>query len=122
MRYWSKTHKRWQTLIEDAHALRDERSGERRGDFTPEEMKEQAGLLRTGRQPYRQRRLSNESCQIAIVNVENVSTLRYHGIPAVGPGQNVRSVYFLERESDNVPELLRYGAHGKERQLAHRRK
>src|ERR1700688_3134503 len=39
MRYWSATHKQWQTLIVDAHALTDSQSGRRREDFTPDEMK-----------------------------------------------------------------------------------
>jgi hypothetical protein len=106
VRYWSTTHKRWQTLIEDAYALHDERSGERRGDFTPEEMKggkalyfEQVDNL-TGKGVYRMK-VAKASPDQLIVNVENVSTLRYHGIPAVHPGE-MQSVYFLERESDNV--------------------
>src|ERR1019366_3493189 len=40
MRYWSTTHKRWQTLIEDAYALTGAQSGQRREDFTLDEMKE----------------------------------------------------------------------------------
>jgi uncharacterized protein DUF6675 len=106
MRYWSTTHKRWQTLIEDAYALRDERSGERRGDFTPEEMKEGQELYfeqvdnLTGKGVYRMK-VAKASPDELIVNVENVSTMNYHHIPAVHPGE-MQSVYFLERESDNV--------------------
>src|ERR1700738_3836401 len=40
MRYWSTTHKQWQTLIMDAYALTDLQPGQRREDFTPDEMKE----------------------------------------------------------------------------------
>src|ERR1700722_11429632 len=40
MRYWSTTHKRWQTLIVDAYALTDSQAGQRREDFTSGEMKE----------------------------------------------------------------------------------
>ena len=40
MRYWSTTHKQWQTLIVDAYALTDSQLGQRREDFTPNEMKE----------------------------------------------------------------------------------
>src|SRR5580704_3207561 len=40
LRYWSTTHKRWQTLIVDAYALTDSQLGQRREDFTPSEMKE----------------------------------------------------------------------------------
>ena len=40
MRYWSTTHKRWQTLIVDAYALTGSQPSQRREDFAPEEMKE----------------------------------------------------------------------------------
>src|SRR5258708_4327965 len=40
MRYWSTTHKQWQTLILDAYALTGLPPGQRRGDFSPDEMKE----------------------------------------------------------------------------------
>src|SRR5579863_1229306 len=42
VRYWSTTHKRWQTLILDAHALNDQQSSQRRGDFMPDELKQGA--------------------------------------------------------------------------------
>jgi hypothetical protein len=35
MRYWSTTHKRWQTLIVDAYALSDLQRGQRRGGLRP---------------------------------------------------------------------------------------
>src|ERR1700730_5393090 len=38
-RYWSTTHKKWQTLIVSAHALAGPHSSESRGDFKPGEMK-----------------------------------------------------------------------------------
>jgi hypothetical protein len=40
MRYWSTTHKQWQTLIVDAYALTGFEAAQRREDFTPDEMKE----------------------------------------------------------------------------------
>ena len=40
MRYWSTTHKQWQTLIVNAHALTGSQPPQRRQDFTPDEMKE----------------------------------------------------------------------------------
>jgi hypothetical protein len=40
MRYWSTTHKQWQTLIVDAYALTGSQLGQRREDFTPDEMRE----------------------------------------------------------------------------------
>jgi hypothetical protein len=38
MRYWSTTHKQWRTLIVDAYALNGSPSGQRREDFTSDEM------------------------------------------------------------------------------------
>ena len=39
MRYWSTTHKQWQTLIVEAHATIGLPPGQRRGDFWPDEIK-----------------------------------------------------------------------------------
>ena len=39
MRYWSTTHKQWQTLIANASALTGLQRGQRRNDFSPYEMK-----------------------------------------------------------------------------------
>ena len=38
MRYWSTTHKKWQTLIVTAHALTGSQPNHRRQDFTPDEI------------------------------------------------------------------------------------
>jgi hypothetical protein len=38
LRYWSVTHKRWRTLITDGYALSAPQAGERRADFTANEM------------------------------------------------------------------------------------
>jgi hypothetical protein len=35
-----------------------------------------------------------------VFDVENVSTMRYHFIPILDPSE--QSIYFLDRESDNV--------------------
>jgi hypothetical protein len=43
MRYWSTTHKQWQTLILRAHALTGTQTG-RRQDFQPDEMQEGKSL------------------------------------------------------------------------------
>src|SRR6202521_2502182 len=59
MRYWSTTHKQWETLIVEAYALTGSQSGQRRGDFTPDEMKEGKELYyaqvdnRSGKEVYR---------------------------------------------------------------------
>jgi hypothetical protein len=106
MRYWSTTHKQWQTLIVKAHALTDLQSGQRRKDYTPDEMKqgkmlyfEQVDNL-TGRAIYRMQ-IVEASADRLVFDIENVSTMRYLFIPMLHPGE-IQSIYFLDRESDNV--------------------
>jgi hypothetical protein len=106
MRYWSTTHKQWQTLIVDAYALTDLQPGQRREDFRPDEMKEgevlyfrQADNL-SGKALYRMH-IAEASADRLVFDVENVSTMRYLFIPILHPGE-IQSIYFLDRESDNV--------------------
>jgi hypothetical protein len=106
MRYWSTTHKQWQTLIVDAHALTDSQPSHRRQDFTPDEMKEgtvlyleQADNL-SGRAIYRMH-IAEASADRLVFDVENVSTMRYFFVTLFHPGE-MQSIYFLDRESDNV--------------------
>jgi len=106
MRYWSTTHKQWRTLIKGAYALTDSQSGQRREDFTPDEMKagkdlyfEQTDNL-SGKAVYRMH-IAEASADRLVFEVENVSTMRYLLIPVLHPGE-VQSIYFLDRESDNV--------------------
>ena len=106
MRYWSTTHKRWRTLIVDAYALTDLQPGQRREDFTPGEMKEgkvlyfeQADNL-SGKAIYRMH-IAEASADRIVFDVENVSTMRHLLIPILHPGE-MQSIYFLDRESDNV--------------------
>jgi hypothetical protein len=40
MRYWSTTHKKWQTLILNAHALTAAQPYHPRPDFSPDELKQ----------------------------------------------------------------------------------
>ena len=106
IRYWSTSHKRWQTLIMDAYALTDGQHSQRREDFTPDEMKDRKELYSeqvdnlTGRATYRMR-LVEVSASRLVFEVENASTLRYSFIPVLHPGE-MQSIYFLDRESDNV--------------------
>jgi hypothetical protein len=106
MRYWSTTHKRWQTLIVHAYALADSQSGQRREDFTPDEMKEGKVLYfeqvdnLSGKAIYRMH-IAEASADRLVFDVENVSTMRYLLIPILHPGE-MQSIYFLDRESDNV--------------------
>jgi hypothetical protein len=106
MRYWSTTHKRWQTLVVNAYALTDSQSGQRRDDFTPDELKEgkvfyfqQVDNL-SGKGVYRIH-IAQASADRVVFDVENISTMRYFFIPIFPPGE-VQSIYFLDRESDNV--------------------
>ena len=106
MRYWSITHKQWQTLIVSAQALTDAQPGHRRQDFTPDEMKEgtilyleQADNL-SGKAVFRMRITKASSDHIAFA-VENVSPMHYLLVTLFHPGE-MQSSYFLDRESDNV--------------------
>jgi hypothetical protein len=106
VRYWSTTHKRWQTLIVDAHALNDSQSSQRRADFAPDEMKpgaflyfDQADNL-SGKAMYRMHIVEASPDRI-VVDVENVSPLRYFYLTVIPAGET-QSIYFLDRESDGV--------------------
>jgi hypothetical protein len=108
-RYWSTTHKRWQTLIPKAYALSGPAGDQPRKDFSPDEMAEGQTLYfhqednLSGKAVY-QMRILKVSPDRLVVSTENVSTLRYLLIPLFQPGE-IQSVYFLERES---PDVWRY--------------
>jgi hypothetical protein len=106
IRYWSTTRKQWQTLVVDAYALTDLRPAQRRKDFTPDEMKqgeifyfEQVDNL-SGKAIYRMH-IAEASADRLVVDVENITTMRYLLMPILHPGE-MQSIYFLDRESDNV--------------------
>ena len=106
MRYWSTTHKQWQTLIVEAHALTGFEPGQRREDFTPDEMKEGKVLYfeqvdnLSGKAIYRMH-IAEASADRLVFDVENVSTMRYLLVTLLHPGE-MQSIYFLDRESENV--------------------
>jgi hypothetical protein len=106
MRYWSTTQKEWQTLIVDAYALTGSPNGKRRGDFLPDEMKKGALLYyeqvdnRSGKEVYRMH-IAEASADRLVIDVENVSRIRYFLVPLFHPGE-MQSIYFLDRESENV--------------------
>jgi hypothetical protein len=106
MRYWSTTHKQWRTLIVDAYALTGLQSGQRRKDFTSDEMKEGKVLYfeqvdnLSGKAIYRMH-IVEASARRIVFDVENVSTVRYFLIPIFRTGE-LQSMYFLDRESDSV--------------------
>jgi Family of unknown function (DUF6675) len=106
MRYWSTTHQQWQTLIVDSYALTGPQSGQRREDFAPDEMKtgnalyfEQVDNL-AGKVIYRMY-IAEASADRLVFDVENVSTMRHFLIPIFRPGE-MQSIYFLDRESENI--------------------
>ena len=105
-RYWSTTHKKWDTLIEDAYALAGAPPSQRRKDFAPDEMKE-GGLLYfeqadnlSGKAIYRMHILEASERRI-VFTVENVTTMRYLVVPIFHPGE-MQSAYFLDRDSDHA--------------------
>jgi hypothetical protein len=106
MRYWSTTHKRWQTLIVDAYALTGLQTSQRREDFTPEEMKEGKVLYYvqvdnlSGKATYRMH-IVEASPDRLVFDVENVSPMRDLFITIFPPGE-MQSIYFLDRKSENV--------------------
>jgi hypothetical protein len=106
MRYWSTTHQQWQTLIVDAHALTGSQTGQRREDFTPEEMKEGQVLYYeqvdnlSGKAIYRMH-IVEASANRIVYDAENVATMHYLFLTLFHPGE-MQSIYFLDRESDNV--------------------
>jgi hypothetical protein len=106
MRYWSTTHKQWQTLIVNAYALTGLQPSHRRGDFTPDEMKEGAVLYLeqvdnlSGTAIYRMH-IAEASADRIVFDVENVSIMRYFFVTLFHPAE-MQSIYFLDREPDNV--------------------
>jgi len=106
MRYWSTTHKQWQTLILNAHALTSSKPSYRREDFSANEMKEGTVLFLeqvdnlSGATIF-QMRIVEASADRLVFNVENVGVMRYFFLTMFHPGE-LQSIYFLDRESANV--------------------
>jgi hypothetical protein len=106
MRYWSTTHKQWQTLIVNAHALTGSQPAQRRRDFTLDEMKEGNMLYLeqvdnlSGAAIYRMH-IAEASAARIVFDVENVTTMRYFFVTLFHPAE-MQSIYFLDRESDDV--------------------
>ena len=106
MRYWSTTHQRWQTLIVSANAVTGPQPGNNRQDFTPDEMREGKILYfeqvdnLSGKAVYRMH-IAEASADRIVFDVQNVSVMRYFLVTLFHPGE-MQSVYFLDRESDNI--------------------
>jgi hypothetical protein len=106
IRYWSTTHKRWQMLIINAHALSDAAGGRRREDFSPREMAGGKSLYfqqednLSGKAIYRMR-IRSASPDRLVFDTENTGAVRYLLMPIFRPG-GIQSVTFLDRESQDV--------------------
>lgn len=106
IRYWSTTHKKWQTLIEEAYAVTSVQGTHRRNDFTLEELKpgavlyfQQADNL-SGKAVFRLHILEATPDRV-VFDVANVSLMRYLFLPLFHPGE-MQSIYYLDRESDDT--------------------
>jgi hypothetical protein len=106
VRYWSTTHKQWRTLVVNAYALTNGKPSQRRKDFTVDEMKEGNVLYfeqvdnLSGKAIYRMQ-IAEASPDRIVIEVENISTMRYLLIPILHPSE-MQSICFLDRESDTV--------------------
>jgi hypothetical protein len=103
LHYWSVTHKQWRTLITDGYAITAPQGGQRRADFTPDEMKEGNVLYfeqdnnLSGKATYRMQIVKASDEHVAI-EIENVGSIRYLLVPMLHAG-DLQSIYFLDRES-----------------------
>jgi hypothetical protein len=109
IRYWTTTHKRWQTLITGACALQGPVDDRCRKDFSPDEMAEGNPLYFRqednlfGEVIYRMR-IRSASPGRLVFEAENAGSVRNLLVPLFHPGE-IQSLYFLERES---PDVWRY--------------
>ena len=106
LRYWSTTHQQWQTFILGAHALTSSQSGKPRKDFTPEEIAEGQTVYfeqqdnLAGKAIYRMH-IAGATNDHLVFSVENVNPIRRLFISILNSGE-MQSIYFLDRESENV--------------------
>ena len=119
IRYWSTTHKRWQTLVVNAHAVSEAAGDRPREDFSPGEMAEGRSLYYqqednlSGKANYRMR-IRSASPDRLVFDTENTDAVRYLGMPIFRPG-GIQSITFLDRESQNVwryYSIMRTGRNG----------
>jgi len=106
VRYWSTTHKQWRALILEAYAVSGPGHDQRRADFSPDEIGHEQAVYflqqdnLSGKATYRMRILSVSPDRI-VFDMENVSTMKYFLLTMFPPGE-MQSIYYLERESDDV--------------------
>ncbi len=115
VRYWTVTAKRWQTLIERAHAL--DAAGRPRADYTAAEFVPGHDLPFSqtdndgGAVPYRMHVVSVSPGRI-ILRSENTATIRYLLVPLFSPGE-LQSLYVLTSDGGDMwtyASLTRIGA------------
>jgi hypothetical protein len=106
VRYWSTTHKRWQTLIVSANALSGPAAGRRRKNFSPDEITQNKFLYYqqednlSGKAIYRMH-IQSISPDRLVFDTENISTMRYLLLPIFRAGE-MQSIYFFDRESQDI--------------------
>jgi hypothetical protein len=103
--YWASARQRWEPLFEDAYAVRDPQSRERREDFAPEELVPGRDLYLyqdpsgpVGGAVYRMRIQDRRAGRLAVL-FENVTSARVLGLFPLRPG-TLHFVYMLE----NLPQ------------------
>ncbi len=106
VRYWSATHKQWQTLITKASALSGAKDAAARADFSVSELQpgttvhyQQTDNL-TGTGIWKLHIMEASAGRI-VFDITNVSPLKYMLLTAFHPG-DAQAIYFLEKESDGV--------------------
>ena len=106
LQYWSTTHRQWRTLIVAAFALSGPSADRRRNDFSPEELAEGRTVFfdqedsLSGKGVY-EMRMRAASPDRLVFDTRNVGAMRFLMVPIFHPGE-VQSIYFLERESQEV--------------------
>lgn len=106
IRYWSTTHKQWQTLIPEAYALTGQTGDQRRKDFTLEELKpgsvfffQQSDNL-SGKAVFRLH-IVEATADRVVFDISNVTAMRYLLLTLFHPGE-MQSIYYLDRESEDT--------------------
>jgi hypothetical protein len=100
--HWAAARQRWEPLFEEAYAVRDPESRERRDDFSPDELRSGSDLYLyedmsgpIGGAVYRMHVRERRPDRLEVA-VENVTSARVMGLFPLRPG-TFRLVYVLER-------------------------
>jgi len=122
MRYWSTTHKQWQTL-DRGFPRRDRLAAQSTPARTSRPMRCRKARCSTLNRPIISPARPTTECTCggfggsAVFDIENVSVMRYLFLTLFSPGE-MQSIYFLDRESDDVWRYLRHRPHRTKRQPA----